>query len=91
MKTTTEETKFQTIIFQSQFEKVTVQMSIAELWTVISDQMNNYQLPHAQFDQTSDQKHNINLYGKLSTKLLAQAAKKSSKSILTKTEKLLFS
>ena len=33
-----------------------------------------YQLHHTQFDQSSDHKHDIYLYGKLSTKLLAQAA-----------------
>ena len=32
------ETNFETITFLSQFEKVTVQRSTAELWTVISNQ-----------------------------------------------------
>ena len=32
-----------------------------------------YQLPHTQFNQISD-KHDIYLYGKLSTELLAQTA-----------------
>ena len=39
------------------FEKVTVQKSIAELWTVIPNQMIKYQLPHARF--VSDLKHDI--------------------------------
>ena len=62
------ETKFQTITPQSLFEKVTVQKSIAELWTVISDQMIKYQLSHARFDQISDHKHEIYLHGERSTK-----------------------
>ena len=33
------ETKFQATTSQSQFEKVTVKKSIAELWTVISNEM----------------------------------------------------
>ena len=33
-----------------------------------------YQLPHTQSDQISDHKHDIYLYGKLTTNLLAQAA-----------------
>ena len=41
------------------FEKVTVQKSIAELWTVILYQMIKYQLPHARFEQISDLKHDI--------------------------------
>ena len=40
------ETKFQTITSSSQFEKVIVQKSIAELWTIISNQMIRYQLSH---------------------------------------------
>ena len=43
-----------------------------------------YQLPHARFDQISDHKHDIYLYGKLSTKLLTQAANKNTKSWLRK-------
>ena len=65
------EAKFQTIISWSQFEKVTVQKSIAELWTVISSQMIMCQIPHTRFDQISDHRHGVYLYGKLSTKLLA--------------------
>ena len=41
------------------FENVTFQKSIAELWTIISDQMIKYQLPHARFEQISDLKHDI--------------------------------
>ena len=44
--------------------KRTVQKSIAELWTVIPNQMIKYHFPHTQFDQISDHKHHINLYGK---------------------------
>ena len=36
--------------------------------------MIKYQLLHKCFDQISDQKHDIDLYGKLFTKLLAQVA-----------------
>ena len=50
---------------------------MAELWAVISNQTIKYQLPHTWFDQISDHKHDIHLYGKLSTKLLAQTAKKT--------------
>ena len=39
---------------QSFPKKVTVQKPIAELWTVISEEMIKYQLTHAQFDQISD-------------------------------------
>ena len=41
--------------------------------------MLKYQLPDTRFDQISDHKHDIYLYGKLSTKLLAQAANKNTK------------
>ena len=41
---------------------------MAELWTVVPNQMIKYQLPHTRFDQVSDHKHDIYLYGKLSTK-----------------------
>ena len=34
--------------------------------------MITYQLPDMQFDEISDHKHDIYLYGNLSTKLLAQ-------------------
>ena len=33
-----------------------------------------YQLPHTRFGQISDHKHDISLHGKLSTKILEQAA-----------------
>ena len=39
--------------------------------------------------QISDHKHNIHLYGKLSTKLLAQTANKYNISMFTKTGRLL--
>ena len=48
-----------------------------ELRTVISDQMIKYQLIDTRFDQISDDKHDIYLYGKLLTELLVQAANKS--------------
>ena len=41
------------------FEKVIVQKFIAEPWTIISDQMIKYQLPHARFEQISDLKHDM--------------------------------
>ena len=44
------ERKFQTITSQSQFEKASGQKSIAEHWTVISNQMIKYQLSHTRFD-----------------------------------------
>ena len=59
--------------------KVTIQKSI---WTVMSNQMVKHQLPHTRFDQISDHKHDIYLYGKLSSKLLAQTANKNTKFIL---------
>ena len=43
------------------------------------------QLPYMQFNQISDHKHDIYLYGKLSTKLLAQAAYENTKFMFTKT------
>ena len=64
--------KFQTITSWSQFEKVTVQKSIAELCTVISNRMIKYELHYTLFDQISDHnKHDIYLYGKLPTKLIS--------------------
>ena len=63
--------------------------SIAEHWTVISDQMIN-QLPHARLDQINDLKHDIYFYGKLSTKLLAPAPNKNTKFMFTKSGRLLF-
>ena len=56
------ETKFKTIAYQSQFEKVTVQRSTAELWTVIFNQMMKYQLTHTWFDQISVHKPVIYTY-----------------------------
>ena len=60
-------------------------MSIVELWTVISDQMIKYQLPHTRFDQTSDHKLDIYPCERLSTELLVQATSKNNKSMFTKT------
>ena len=85
------ETKFETITSWSQFEKVTVQKSIAELWIVVSNQMIKYQLSHTRFNQLSYHKHNIYLCGKPSTKLLAQVANKNAKFMFAKTGRLLFS
>ena len=62
--------------------KVTVQKSI---WTIISNQMIKHQLLHTRFDQITDDKHDIYLYGKLSTKLLLQVVNKNTKLMFTKT------
>ena len=64
-----------TVQKQSQFEKVTVQKSIVEFSTVTSDHMVKYQLPHSRLNQMSYDYYEIYLYEKLSTNLLAQAAK----------------
>ena len=69
--------------------KATVQKSIAKLWTVISNQMIKYQLPHTRSDQISGNKYNIYLYGKLSAKLLAPAANKKIEFVFTKTRRLI--
>ena len=61
---------------QKQFEKVTVQKFLVELFPI---------LPHTQFDQISDHKHDTYLSGKLFTKLLAQVANKNTKFMFTKT------
>ena len=53
--------------------------------------MIKYQLPLTRFDQISDRKHGIYLYGKLSTKQLAQAASKNTNFMFIKTGRLLFS
>ena len=74
---------------KGQFEKVTVQKTIAELSTVISNQMIKYQLPQTPLNQISDHKHDIYLNGKLSNKQLAQAANKNAKFMFTKTGLLL--
>ena len=63
-------------------KKIAVQKSIAKHWTVISNQIIKYQLPHTRNDQISD--HDIYLYGKLSTKLLAQVANKNTNFMFTK-------
>ena len=84
------EIKFQTITSSSQFEKVTVQNAIGELVTVISNKMMKYQLPHTRFNQINDHKHDIYLYGKLSTKLLVQTTNKNTKFMFTKNGRLCF-
>ena len=53
--------------------------------------VNNEQLPHKRFDQISDHKCDIYVYGKVITKLLAQAANKNTKFMFSKTGRLLFS
>ena len=68
--------------------KVTVQKSIAELFTIISNHLIKYQVPHALFYQINDHKHDIYLYEKLSIKLLAQAANKNTKFTLSMVSKL---
>ena len=55
-----------------------------------SNQMIRYQFPCTRFDQISNHKHDIYLYGKLSNRLLAQAANKNTKFMFTKTGWLLF-
>ena len=50
------EIKFETITSLGQSEKVTVQKSIAELWTVFSNQMMKYRFPHTQLDEISAHK-----------------------------------
>ena len=55
---------------------MTFRNSIAELAAVILDQMNKWQLTYSQFNKLGDYKHKIDLHGKLSTKLLVQAANK---------------
>ena len=62
-----------------------------KLWAVISKQMIKHLLPHTRFDEISDHEHDIYLNGKLSTKLLAQAASKNSKFMYTKTGRLISS
>ena len=53
--------------------------------------MIKYQLPDTWFDQIRGHKDGIYLHGKLSTELLAQAAKKkNAKLMFTKTGRLLF-
>ena len=47
-------------------------------------------IPHTLIDQIRDHKHDIYLYGNLSTKQLAQAADKNAKFMLTKNGRLLF-
>ena len=46
--------------------------SIVELWSIISNQIINYQFPHRRFDQVGDHNHGIRyLYEQLSTKLIS--------------------
>ena len=60
LKETDLKQRSKTIISSIYFGKVTVQRSITELWTVISNQMIKYQPPRTRFDQISDHKHDIN-------------------------------
>ena len=53
--------------------------------------MIKYQLPYTWFDQISDHKHGIYLYGKLSAKVLVEAADKNTKFMFMKTRRLFFS
>ena len=69
--------------------KVTVQKSIVKLWIFVSMQMIKCQLSNAPFDQINDHKHHIYLCGKLSTKLLGQAADKNSSFMFMKIRQLL--
>ena len=69
---------------------MTVQKSIVEFWTVIFNEIIKYQLPHTRFHQISNHKRDIYLNGKLSAKLLPQAANKNTEFMFTKTGRLLF-
>ena len=123
-KSTTQKQSSKLSLPRVYFKKVTVQKPTVELWTVISNQMITYQLPHTWFDQIIDHKLDIYLqkqpskgvlrkrcsklfqlywnntsawkkntseglilylYGKLSTKLIAQAINKNINFMLTKT------
>ena len=53
--------------------------------------MIKYQLPYTRFDQISDHEHEKYLYGKLFTKLLAEAANKTTEFMFTKTGRFVFS
>ena len=53
--------------------------------------MIKYHLPRTWLNQISDHKHDIDFYGKLSTKLLAQAAYKNSKFTFTEFGRSFFS
>ena len=50
--------------------------------------MNKYWHSHANTDQISNYKHDIYFYGQLSTKVLAQAASKTTKFMFTQTGQL---
>ena len=56
----------------------------AKVWTVIFNQSIKYQLPHTRFNQISDRKHDIYLYGTLSSNLLARPAHVNTKCMFTK-------
>ena len=71
------------------FEKVTVQKSIAELWTVVSDQMINYQLPHGRFEQISDLKHDI-LVWKATHETISAGVKKKQVHVFKKVDDCFF-
>ena len=45
--------------------------TIAELWTVVFNQIIKYQLTHARFDNNSDHKHDTHVYEKLSSNLIS--------------------
>ena len=59
-----------------------------ELWTVISNQMIKYQLPHT-WVRSNYRKHGICVYEKLPIKLLAQVANKNTIFMFMKTGQLL--
>ena len=44
------ETKFRTSLPKESLKRVTVQKTIAEYWTVISNEMIKYELAHTRFD-----------------------------------------
>ena len=61
---------------QKQSSRVTIPEVHGRTCTVIPNQVIKYLLPHMRLNQIRDHKHGIYLPGKLSAKLLVQAAKK---------------
>ena len=84
------EAKFQTITSQSQFEKSNCLEVHCGIRTVVSNLMIKHQLLHTRFDQICDHRHDIYLYGKLSSKL-TQTGDQNTEFMLTKTGQFFFS
>ena len=68
---------------QKQSSRVTIPEVHGRTWTFIPNQVIKYLLPHMRLNQISDHKHDINLPGKLSAKLLVQAANKNTNSMFS--------